>query len=1019
MIPILYKKGASNYSNNGVGHLKDAISCKVTEERHGDYLLTLQYPISGAWYSDIVEGAVVKAKANETSELQLFRIYKSSKPMKGVVTFYGEHISYDLKGLPLCALSMRGTTPGAALTAGFSASVLSHGFTAWSDITTLNNIDITKPRSLRNFCGGEAGSVLSVWGGEFEFDNFVVKLHKHRGANNGVVINYGKNLTDAKQERNISDCYTHFCPYAIKKTETRNAAGEVTETSEETITLSDGVIELVNPENIGHKKAYTLDISDKFADGEEMNEANLRAHAEEYIASHKLGVPKVNITLSFMQIWDSPEYSKIAVFERVALCDTVTVRFSDLGIDAEAKVIKTEYDSLEERFSKIEVGDAKSTLADTVTSIEESITDAKKSLTESENAASVALQNAIIEATNKITGNSGGYVVLSPANNPQEILIMNTPDKETATRVWRWNSSGLGYSKNGYNGEYGLAMTMDGAIVADFITAGTLNAINITGCTITGGSLNINDRFTVDAEGNVRTEGEIIATSGIIGGCEIKDGKLVITSANITGTLTIGQLPDSVAETSDIPTKVSELSNDSGYQNKTGVVSIIDGRITADYVEALEISVGAAQITGKLTAGQIDASELKVSAANITGTLTIGQLPDSVAETSDIPTKVSELSNDSGYQNKTGVVSIIDGRITADYVEALEISVGAANITGKLTASQINADGISASNVTISGAITATSGSMENMTITGKLTFGGNSSYYINANYNDGSYYINLPGFRVDDASGAVFSGKLSAASGSFSGSVTATSGIFSNCTIDSSCTMNGAIQIGDIFTANEDGTVNINSSAGNGNGILKIDNYWIELESGDYSFDVTATRLKLSSNAYVGSLGRNVASHAQLSGQGQIQLYRDGTYFSIYINGSAKAVCAHDLYITGNWTGSSSGSISSDRNKKNSITEIGEAYGVLFDNLIPCLFKYNDGTSDRLHSGFIAQEVKGAMDAAGIPTSDFAALCIADAGKDTEEWSLRYEEFVALNTYEIQKLKKRLSELESLIKAQ
>ena len=598
MIPILYKKGASNYSNNGIGHLKDAISCKVTEERHGDYLLTLQYPISGAWYSDIVEGAVVKAKANETSELQLFRIYKSSKPMKGVVTFYGEHISYDLKGLPLCALSMRGTTPGAALTAGFSASVLSHGFTAWSDITTLNNINITKPRSLRNFCGGEAGSVLSVWGGEFEFDNFVVKLHKHRGANNGVVINYGKNLTDAKQERNISDCYTHFCPYAIKKTEIRNAAGEVTETSEETITLSDGVIELVNPENIGHTKAYTLDISDKFADGEEMNEANLRAHAEEYIVSHKLGVPKVNITLSFMQIWDSPEYSKIAVFERVALCDTVTVRFSDLGIDAEAKVIKTEYDSLKERFSKIEVGDAKSTLADTVTSIEESITDAKKSLTESENAASVALQNAIIEATNKITGNSGGYVVLSPANNPQEILIMNTPDKETATRVWRWNSSGLGYSKSGYNGEYGLAMTMDGAIVADFITAGTLNAINITGCTITGGSLNINDRFTVDAEGNARTEGEIIATSGIIGGCEIKDGKLVITSANITGTLTIGQLPDSVAETSDIPTKVSELTNDSGYQNRTGVVSIIDGRITADYVEGLSCEFGSGKIGG-------------------------------------------------------------------------------------------------------------------------------------------------------------------------------------------------------------------------------------------------------------------------------------------------------------------------------------------------------------------------------------------------------------------------------------
>ena len=598
MIPILYAKNASEFGNNGIGHLKDAISCKVTEERNGAYTLTLQYPIGGAWYESITEGSIIKAKANETSELQLFRVYKSSKPMKGVVTFYAEHISYDLKGLPLALLSMTDTTAEAALNAGFAACLLPHRFTGRSDITTLNKINITKPRSLRNFCGGEAGSVLSVWGGEFEFDNFTVWLHRRRGANNGVVIRYGKNLTDAKQERNISACYTHFCPYAIKKTETRNEAGEVIESTEETITLPEGVIELINPENIGHSRALPLDISDKFADGEELNVENLRTHAEEYIESHKLGVPDVNITLSFMQIWHSPEYAESAGFERVALCDTVTVFFEDLGINAEAKVIKTEYDTLEERFSKLEVGDAKSNLTDTVSGIKESIEDTKKSLTESEKAASLALQSAIENATNRITGNSGGYVVLYPANNPQEILVMDSDDKETATRVWRWNSSGLGYSKNGYNGTYGLAMTMDGAIVADFITAGTLKAINISGCTIEGGSLNINDKFTVDTEGNVRTEGYIVATGGIIGDCEIKDGKLVIGSANITGSLTIGQLPDTVAETSDIPTKVSELTNDSGYQNRTGVVSIIDGRITADYVEGLSCEFVDGKIGG-------------------------------------------------------------------------------------------------------------------------------------------------------------------------------------------------------------------------------------------------------------------------------------------------------------------------------------------------------------------------------------------------------------------------------------
>ena len=908
MIPILYAKNASEFGNNGIGHLKDAISCKVTEERNGAYTLTLQYPIGGAWYESITEGSIIKAKANETSELQLFRVYKSSKPMKGVVTFYAEHISYDLKGLPLALLSMTDTTAEAALNAGFAACLLPHRFTGRSDITTLNKINITKPRSLRNFCGGEAGSVLSVWGGEFEFDNFTVWLHRRRGANNGVVIRYGKNLTDAKQERNISACYTHFCPYAIKKTETRNEAGEVIESTEETITLPEGVIELINPENIGHSRALPLDISDKFADGEELNVENLRTHAEEYIESHKLGVPDVNITLSFMQIWHSPEYAESAGFERVALCDTVTVFFEDLGINAEAKVIKTEYDTLEERFSKLEVGDAKSNLTDTVSGIKESIEDTKKSLTESEKAASLALQSAIENATNRITGNSGGYVVLYPANNPQEILIMDSDDKETATRVWRWNSSGLGYSKNGYNGTYGLAMTMDGAIVADFITAGTLKAINISGCTIEGGSLNINDKFTVDTEGNVHTEGYIVATGGIIGDCEIKDGKLVIGSANITGKLTIGQLPSSVATTSDIPTDVSELNNDSGYQTESGVVSIVDGRITADYVEGLSCEFGSGKIGGWT------------------------------------------ISGDEIYKGSAG------------------INAGTAYTKDSLVSSG-----------------------------TSYVRF-----YAGNRNRTGGKFIV------LDD-------GSLYAEAAKIAGSITATSGSFSNCTIDDSCTMSGAIQIGDVLTVNKNGTVKIKSSAGNGNGILYIDNYWIQLESGDSEFEMTSAHLRFRDNSYVGSQGRNVLSWTELW-SGSMAIYRDGTRFGFSIDGSAKAVCNNNLYITGNWTGSSAGSISSDRNKKNSITEFGEAYEVLFDNLLPCLFKYNDGTSDRLHSGFIAQEVKDAMDAAGIPTSDFAALCIANAGKDTEEWSLRYEEFVALNTYEIQKLKKRLSELEKII---
>lgn len=542
MIPILYSKSAQNFENNGIGHLRDAISCKVSEERNGTFELTLQYPITGAWYSDIAEGCIIKAKANETSDLQLFRIYKSSKPIKGVVTFYSTHISYDLRGIPLASLSMEDTTPENALNAGFSAALLSHNFTAWSDISTSNSINISKPRSLRNFCGGEEDSVLAVWGGEYEFDNFTVKLHKARGANNGVVINYGKNLTDAKQEKNISECYTHFFPYAIKKTVTKNRAGEIVENTEELILLSEKTIELISSENIGHTRAYILDISDMFAPEEDIDEANLRVHAEEFIEAHKLDVPKINITLSFMQMWQSPEYKDTTLVERVALCDTVTVYFTELGIDAEAKIIKTEYDSLSERFSKIEVGDAKSNLKDTITSIKDSISETQKDVADNEKNASTDLQNAILRATNLITGNSGGHVVLYPANYPQEILIMNTADKDTATKIWRWNVSGLGYSSTGYNGEYGTAMTMDGAINADFITAGSINAINITGCSISGGTLNINDKFKVDSSGNATIEGAVTATSGTVGGCTIENGKLQIPAANITGKLIASQI---------------------------------------------------------------------------------------------------------------------------------------------------------------------------------------------------------------------------------------------------------------------------------------------------------------------------------------------------------------------------------------------------------------------------------------------------------------------------------------------
>ena len=470
MIPALYNKSETTFAHNGVGLLSEAVKATVTEERNGSYELSLQYPITGRFYSEITEGAIIKAKANETSEPQLFRIYKSSKPINGIVTYSAEHISYDLNGIPLLGFSVKNATPQMALTKAIEGAALPCPFTAYSNISTLNSTEILTPCSVRALLGGQTGSLLDVWGGEYEFDNFTVKLYLHRGKDNGVVIEYGKNLKDLKQESNIAECYTHLMPYAVYTVQDESGNSE-----EKYVYLAEKVIPLTEAEDIGHYKAFIMDFSDRFGDNEEITEEKLRAKATAYAAAADLGTPKVNITVSFVQLWQTEEYKNIAPLERVKLCDTVTVRFSKLGVAATSKVIKTVYNSLQEKYESVTLGDAKSSFANTVNKQQEAIQEIKSSVKKGQAEATEQLKKAIANATSLITGHSGGYVVLNPAEKPQEILILDKPTIDEAVNVWRWNSGGLGYSSTGYNGEYSLAMTMDGAIVADFISAGILN----------------------------------------------------------------------------------------------------------------------------------------------------------------------------------------------------------------------------------------------------------------------------------------------------------------------------------------------------------------------------------------------------------------------------------------------------------------------------------------------------------------------------------------------------------------
>lgn len=451
MIPILYASNETNFTTNGLGALCDAISCRVSEERNGVYELEMVYPISGRGFSDISDRSVIKAIPSPYRKPQLFRVYRHTKPLSGSVTFYARHISYDLSGVPV-----RPFTSGSAaeaMTGIVPASVIDNPFEFWTDKQTIASYDYKTPANARSILGGVDGSILDVYGGEYEFDNFAVKLYANRGHDNGVTIRYGKNLIDLEQERNISNVYTGVYPYWVDN------EGLSLVTCEPEIVKAEG--------KFGFEKILIVDFSSDFQ--EAPTPEQLRERAERYIRDNKIGVPSVSITTNFVSLDQTVEYSGLRLLEKCDLCDTVTVQFEKLGVNVKAKIIKIVADVLREKYESVEIGDAKANFADTVTQTEVEL---QKKPSKSD------LETAVSGATELITGQKGGTIHIrrTADGKPYELVITDTDSITTAINVWRWNVSGLGFSSNGYNGPYTTAITQDGKISADFILAGSLNA---------------------------------------------------------------------------------------------------------------------------------------------------------------------------------------------------------------------------------------------------------------------------------------------------------------------------------------------------------------------------------------------------------------------------------------------------------------------------------------------------------------------------------------------------------------
>lgn len=375
MIPILYDYDETAFTSNGLGRLSDCISCTVTEERNGRYDLEFTYPVTGIHFDEILENRYIAVTHDDSGDVQPFIIWQSSKPIDGVVTFTGYHVSYWL-GKVLSTFSDYQTDTCQQVLDGLeregSGVTTLWNFTTDITATTTNfgyNADGEQlpPSTVRERLGGSEGSVLDRFGGEFEWDKWNVILHRSRGANNGVRIAYGKNLTDFKAETDASGMVNSVVGYYTGDYlitilgQTQKAHGTVYAAYNSSDQLPGG-----------QYATKIVDFTNEIPDGAELEvgtlSTRLTALAQAYYNNNNLFDPSVGLDVDFVQLWQTEEYRDFAPLQQCKLCDTVNVSFPWYGIrDQAIKIVAVEWDALAERYNKMTLGGQATTLAEAIT----------------------------------------------------------------------------------------------------------------------------------------------------------------------------------------------------------------------------------------------------------------------------------------------------------------------------------------------------------------------------------------------------------------------------------------------------------------------------------------------------------------------------------------------------------------------------------------------------------------------------------------------------------------------------
>ena len=490
---ILYKSTETVFTHNGIRVLKP-LQCTINRNLVDyAYDLDMVYPIDDTGYwKDIIEDRIIKANG------QLFRIVHTDKSViDNSITIYAKHIFFDLQKNFIEDTNVVVKNGNIALAQLLGATSFQHNFTGYSDIAKQNNFRCVRQNVLDALLGDQDASFINRWGGEFDVDNFNIKMVNQVGSDKGYKIKYGRNLTGLNFRTDYTNIITRIRPVGFDGID----LGDNNYVDSPNINnYSMPIIREMKYEHVKWSGSPNYEAPDEndeddnsvVFDDLELARAELRRLASLEFTENEVDLPEINCEVNFIELSNTEEYSQFRNLEKISLGDIVTIEHKPLDINIKARCVSYVYDCLKQQYESIEIGHYQKNFFRETLNTNEKMENSDFDI--SEEIQSVYVQ-AISKMTEMMNNNMNGYVVLTNS----EILIMDSPNKKDAKNVWKFNSSGIAHSSTGYEGEYTVGMTMDGHINGALITAGTIKGDMLEVGTITTRELAVEIQTTINS----------------------------------------------------------------------------------------------------------------------------------------------------------------------------------------------------------------------------------------------------------------------------------------------------------------------------------------------------------------------------------------------------------------------------------------------------------------------------------------------------------------------------------------